>query len=52
MARPHAALDADWLGACRRAVAGLRAMLAAHPDDRRARASRPAPAARAATARW
>jgi myo-inositol-1(or 4)-monophosphatase len=34
MDRPPAALEADWLGACRRASERLREMLAAHPTTR------------------
>src|ERR1700727_668468 len=32
MALTHTALDADWLGACRRAVAGLQNLLQAAPS--------------------
>ena len=35
MTSTRSALDADWLGACRRAVAGLERMLADGADDRR-----------------
>lgn len=34
MPSPSPALELDWLGACRRAVDGLRAVLAAHPTSR------------------
>jgi len=34
MASTDTALQADWLGACRRATEGLRAVLAAHPTSR------------------
>ena len=36
MTSTRSALDADWLGVCRRAVEGLREMLAAAPTHRRA----------------
>ena len=49
---PDSARHADWLGACRRAAAQARAILADAPDDGRARGRDRHDAARAATARW
>ena len=51
MGTTDTALDADWLGLCRRAVEGLAGVLAASPTTARARSWRRAPAAAAATAR-
>ena len=52
MTSTRSALDADWLGACRRAVAGLERMLAAAPThEERARRDGHARQA-AATGRW
>ena len=52
MTATDTALDADWLGACRRAVERPASECSADAPTTAERAARPAPAAAAATARW